>query len=387
MLDTAPDAGAVATDPYPGFVEEIVDDEPSPAGATPATPPAAPDAGTPAPADAAAQPVVPAVPAQPPTPASSAPSPAVPPMPAAPATPAAWDFQADRQTVTVPGSKVRDDGWLEVPPDQRALLENLLAEGVAHRGSWRAEQQRYEARIAELEEQSTASPEILRAKAFNDALLALLDKGPEAVAAWLDEYRLNFPLLKQQAEAAVLQSRLTTAEQRLAAREEDQEASELAPQLAGMISDTLQQVIASDPAYAGVDAQALEQRIRTRFLDQVAYEVDPKERPRGLASGEILLGRSRDGKTLYVFNAGLVADEVAYQASLRGGAASAAAAAVARNTAIAPAVPGAPGGAPPVVPAGSGTPGPAPAKPLPKTKEDVQRWIDSGDWKQSFPSA
>lgn len=380
MLDTAPDAGAVAADPYPNFVEDIVDE--AVPEAAPATPPAAPGAETPAP-DPSAQPAVPAVPAQPPTPEGSAPSP-VPPSPAAPPVPTAtWEFQADRQAIAVPGSKVREDGWLEVPPDQRPLLEQILAEGVAHRGSWRAEQQAYETRIAELEEAQVNHPEVLKAKAFNSALLALLDKGDQAVAAWLDDFKVNFPILKQQAEMAVKDARLTAAEARLAARDEDAETAELVPALSGMISDTLHQVIAGDPSYAGVDAKALEQRIRTRFMDQVAYEVEPKDRPRGLAPGEVQLARSRDGKKIYVFNAGLVEQEVAYHAQLRGGAASAAAAAVARNKAVAPQAPGA--GAPPVVPAGSGPPGTPVGKPFPTTKEDMEKWIASGDWKQSFP--
>src|SRR6267142_219455 len=293
-----------------------------------------------------------------------------------PAAPQTWTFTADGDEINVDGSQVNPDGSLTVPAKHREIIEQLLAEGAAHRGSWRGEQEQYETRIAELEQQLVSKePEIVRAKAFSDALLALLDQGPEKVAEWLDNHQTTFPKFKAEAETTVLRQQLAERDQRLAAADEERLSQDLAPTLQSTVAQAVTELAQS---YPGVNAEKLYQRITTRFLDQVAYEVPAAQRPRGLQRGEVLIGRGPKDQ-LYIVNTGLIRDEFAYQADLLKGSASAAAAAVAQNAAVSQ--PG--GGLPPAVPALGGVPpNLAPGEvPQFKSKKEMEDWIESGEWR------
>jgi len=277
----------------------------------------------------------------------------------------------------VDGSQIHPDGSFTVPAKHREILEQLLAEGVAHRGSWRGEQEQYEARISQLEGQLAAQqPDIVRAKSFSDALLALLDSGPEKVAEWLDNHTTTFPTFKAQAETAVLRQQLAERDQKLAAADEERLSAALAPTLQNTVADAVQELAREFPS---VNAQQLYQRVTTRFLDQVAYEVTGAERSRGLQRGEVLIGRGPKDQ-LYIVNTGLIRDEFEYQANLLKGSASAASAAVAQNAAVAS--PGA--GVPPVVPALSGVPPNLAEGEVPqfKNKKDMEDWLESGAWRK-----
>lgn len=340
-----------------------------------------------------AQPVPPAA-AQPPIAPASAPpaaaAPAAAPAAGAPPTLSTsadeWKFRADRDDINVEGSKVNPDGSLTIPSKHRETLEQLLAEGIAHRGSWREEQTQYETRIQELEGRlNDQQPEIARAKAFSDQLLALLDMGPDKVAEWLDNHQQNFPKFKADAENKVLQAQLADRDRRLSAVEEERLSQELGPQLQQTIAGAIDEL---GKAYPKVNAAAISQRITQRYMDDVAYEVGANERPRGLARGEVLIGRGAKGQ-LYIVNTGLIQDEFEYQAGLLQNSAAAAQAAVAGNAAIAQ-----PGAG--IAPALSSIPGVVPAQgeqamptfpSTPEGKKQMQEWLESGEWRKSvFPS-
>lgn len=355
---------------------------PAPVPAAPGVPPAQPAAPT------AAQPPIAAAPSSEAVPPGSplGTPPAAP--PAAPAAPSVWEFQGDGRTLFVEGSTKNVDGSLAIPADQVPHLESLLAEGAAHRGSWRGEKEQYEGRIAQLEDQvanKANDPEIVRARAYNEQLLALIAKGPDAVAEWLDNYERNFPVFQARAQEAVLRQQLSERDARLSAIDEERSAAELTPQIEARIGGVVERMAAQYPT---LNAEQLHRRIVTRHLDQVAYEVDPKERSRGLAAGEVLLGRGPKGE-LWIVNEGLIEEEFAYQASLMGGAASAAQAAVAHNraisappSAVAPAVP-----ASAAIPVGAGAAKMPEFPNTPEGKQQMQDWIDSGEWRKSvFPS-
>lgn len=340
-----------------------------------------------------AQPATPAA-AQPPIapPAAPAPAAATPPAaPAAAAPPAVapadeWKFRADRDDINVEGSKVNPDGSLTIPGKHRETLEQLLAEGIAHRGSWREEQTQYETRISELEGRlNDTQPEIARAKAFSDQLLALLDSGPDKVAEWLDNHTTNFPKFKADAELKVMQAQLADRDKRLSAVEEERLSQELGPQLQQTIAGAIEELGKQFPK---VNAAAISQRITQRYMDDVAYEVGANERPRGLARGEVLIGRGAKGQ-LYIVNTGLIQDEFEYQAGLLQNSAAAAQAAVAGNAAIAQ-----PGAG--IAPALASIPGVVPAQgeqamptfpSTPEGKKQMTEWLESGEWRKSvFPS-
>jgi hypothetical protein len=347
-------------------------------GAAPASPAASEPTGAP-PTPAAAPPTPP--PAPEPSGQPGAPSSGQPPVPGTPPPPPAtdWSFRADREQHTIPGARVAPDGSLTIPANQVATIRQLLAEGIAHRGSWQEERGQYEARIAELEQAVEQHPDVLRARAFNERLLALMAQGPEAMAAWLDQFEANRPALLAQAEQAVLQQRLEAAERERTTLAEQYEADRLAPQIEASLQGAVEE-LAARPEFQSVNAGALYSRLMEHYLNRVCYEVPATQRRMGLKAGEVLIGQSRDGQKLYVLDRGLIEDEFRHWATLSGGAASAARTAVAQNAAALAA------GAPPV-PVGQGGPAqPGPQTPVPKTKEELDKWFETGAWRQTFPT-
>lgn len=357
---------------------------PGPDATAPATPAAQPTPPAPA------QPAIPSTPTPPSTPpAASAASPVAPPPSAAPAAPAApepWTFKADGGDVFIEGSAVNPDGSITIPQSSLENLSTILAEGVAHRGSFRQEIESRDSRIAQLEQQVGAvdqSPEILRARAYNQQLLAIMAKGPEAVAQWLDDYEKNFPVFQAKAELAIAQAESARYQAQVATHQEQASYTEIAPK----IEATLSQALGDGKAkYPTVDAEKLYSRIVARHWDQVVYEAAAADRARGLQQGEQLIGKGPKGQ-LYIVNTGLILDEFEYQASLMQGSAAAATAAVAHNRAMAT-----PAAAPPAVTAAAAALGGAGDvtgdENLPKTKQELEDWIGSGAWrKHVFKSA
>jgi hypothetical protein len=370
VVDWDADTDEPTTPPAPGS-----------APAAPAVPPAAQP-----PAPPPAQPSAPPAPPPPSTPAATAPgapAAAIPPAAPAASTPSAWEFSADGQTVEVDGSIVHPDGSITVPKAQVEHLNALLAEGVHHRGTWRDEIATRDARIAELEAQvgNTANdPDILKARAYNQQILAIMAKGPEAVAAWLDDYERRFPEFQAKAQQAVLEAQIAERDAKLATYQEKETFADITPK----IETTIQAALGdSATKYPSVNAEKLYERIVNRYWDQIVYEVTAAQRPRGLEAGEELIGQGPKGQ-YYIVNTGMIADEFAYQASLLQGSAAAATAAVEHNRAMA--APAAPSAAVPAGAVATPPPGGAPVQ-LPKTREEMQKWIDSGEWRKTvFPS-
>lgn len=394
----------------PEFVEDILDDDGSPSPEAPAAEPAAP-------AETAAQPSEP-VQAQPTdrdqkgrfakkakaidgpgAPTSSVPSPEIPaPVPPVageatpPSEPAApepqpWTFNADKQPYHLEGAVRGDFGngvkGLYIPDQHVDLIQQLIAEGVHHRGTWRDERASLQEQLEKPSKETLtkwreADPDVIRARSFNTALLGLLDQGPEAAAAWLDDFLANKQALIAKAENDVLQAELAEHRATASAIEEDRDAAALQPK----VESSLQQVVrelAGREQFKGVNAAALYQRIIEEHLDKVVYEKSAAE---GLAQGELLLSKARNGD-LYVVNWGKIESEFAYQASIlpKAPVTPVAAQVVAKN-AMAVAQPAA---VPATVPA-AGSVSPTPAKlPIPKGKKEVEKWINSGKWKESFP--
>ncbi len=365
MLDETPhndlDPAAAPEPAHPSAIE-------GPGAPLPSAP-AAPDFGRAASPDEGAQPPAPPS-AQPPTPGQ-------PPHGGAPTGAAEpWAFRADRQEYFVEGSRVEPDGGVYIPKAQLQLVQQLLAEGAAHRGSWREERDAYEARIAELEASVEQHPDLLRARAFNTKLNQLMAAGPEAVAEWLDKFETNRPVLEAEVKAQLLQSQLDQTQSRERAAQEEAESNELAP----VMEETLQGAVEELASrYPGVDPGKFYTRMLERYADRVFYEVPASDRRRGLHEGEVVLGQSRDNKTLYVMDRGLVEDEFANWAGLMGASATSATRAVTQNAAALAA------GAPPVATGSGGAAQGAPVPPMPKTKEELDKWMQSGEWKKNFP--
>ncbi len=95
----------------------------------------------------------------------------------APASPAAvptgepFVFRADGQKIPIPGASLTADGALAIPPDQVPVIRQLLAEGMAHRGSWRQKEADYQRQVSE-----AGAVEKANAEKYNGAALWLFDK-------------------------------------------------------------------------------------------------------------------------------------------------------------------------------------------------------------------
>lgn len=388
-----PVAGAPAE---PEFVEDILDDDEQEGAAAPQAPEgAAPAPGTPAqpgsppeaqPRDETGRftkiaPEAPlGLPPVAPTPPTGAPEASTPPITAAPeaeyAPPSreeypAVTFRADGEDVELPHSYSGENGIFIAKEGVPELLQ-LLSEGKAHRGSWRQREQDYQRQIAAAQN----DPEVVRARQYNAAILALFEQGPEAVGAFLDDFENNKAKFLAEAEKAVLTKELEDNRGRLAEYEAQQESQALVPVVRQTLEDVLAELGKDRP---GVDVAEIRNRIISRHWDQVFYEVDPKERTPG--EGELVMGQSRAG-TMYVCNWGLIAEEMDYQAAqikrVQDAAAGAATQAVQQNAAAL----GVGQAAPPMVPTG-GSPLPPTGGELPsfKSREEFEEWWNKGGWK------
>lgn len=282
-----------------------------------------------------------------------------------------WSFRADRQTISIPGSAVGEEGVF-IPKGQLERVQQLLAEGQAHRGSWRSREQAYQQEIDRLK--TAQDEEVARARAFNEGLLELMQQGPEAMASWLDDYQTNFPRFMAEAEKRALEGRLAAQQEQLDEWAAEREAERVEPLATDALNTLLDQMAAR---YGVRQRDAMAARIRDRLLDQVFYEVS--DRPY-LEPGEVLVATSEDGQRRYVLNAGMIEQEYKDVAQLAGPVA-AAAQAVQQNAARM-----APTGAPPAMGVGGAPPPGRTPAPLPKTPEELDKWLESGAWKQSFPT-
>lgn len=289
-----------------------------------------------------------------------------------------WEIRADGQDFEIPGTRLGTNGvWID--KESVPLVQQLLAEGVANRGSARQLREQLESENVQLRSRLTNDPDIIKAKSFNQQIMRLLASGPEAVQAWLEDFTNNRQALVAQAEQAILRQQVQERDQQLSQLREQQEADQLQPVMDDALSNTVSE-LAARPEFAGVDADLILQRLYSpQGLDAVFLEVDPRERPRGPNEDEFYLGTSSDGK-LYLMNWGVIVQEFQYQASIRGAGAPAspAAAAAINASALAGAPPQGPTtGAPPPgnLPAGSGEQMPEFPK-TPEGKRQMQQWFD-----------
>lgn len=114
-------------------------------------------------------------------------------------------FRGDGQRYPIPGATVSADGTLTIPADQVPNVRQLLAEGVAHRGSWREQQQQAKAAT----ETATAT-EKARAEKYNAAAVLLWDHltNPEWLAAAVQSPE-RLEILRERLEVALQRSDLS----------------------------------------------------------------------------------------------------------------------------------------------------------------------------------
>lgn len=288
--------------------------------------------------------------------APAVPAPAV--APEAPA-PAPYAFRADGKDWSIDGATVAPDGSLVVPKARLADLQGLLAEGIAHRGSWRQREKDFQQQVADAKAQNTF--EVDRGNRLWNLVVEKLQQSPEQVAEWLDGLQEQLPGILQQ----VQQQALDTEREALRASHGDIEVERQAQQLLPQLTSTLQhytQAVAQ--RYPGVDPQKVYEKFYGR-LDSIFAEATEDMPDIGVKQGA------------YYIRLDQLEQEFQWAKGLLD-AAKAASDTAARNTAAVTPAP-----VPPTV-VGKGTPPGSESKPIPsfKTKEEADKWIESGAWKK-----
>jgi hypothetical protein len=122
-----------------------------------------------------------------------------------------FEFKVDGETLFIPGSKrVEIDGRKGVflPEAQLREVTRTLSEGVHHRTTFkeklRTSRDREQAALRQVDEvRAAVNEDVVRAQEFLRDIRALREKGPDAIAAWLDDLEREWPLLEARAERAI----------------------------------------------------------------------------------------------------------------------------------------------------------------------------------------
>lgn len=233
----------------------------------------------------------PAAPGQAPDPAQAAP-PTAPGQAPAPSD-GTFRFKADRQEWQIDGSRVDAQG-LHIPTEHIPMVQELLAEGVAHRGSFQQELARRDTMIRQLQQDnqkaaSGRSEKEVQAETILTHFARLMDEGPEAVIDWLDNLQQNRPVLEAEAKAAALQYRL----QQLEAANQPSEPSpeEILPQLDNALREHL--VTTGDGEFKGIlsdeDLGRAYQHLWDTVRERVFYRAVDDIPELGVSRGEIII--------------------------------------------------------------------------------------------------
>lgn len=193
-----------------------------------------------------------------------------------------FTFKADGKQFEIPGA-VRYPEGVYIPTESMARLQEHLADGKTLRGRIRALEQERQSWDPE------RHPDVLRARATMAQLTALMDKGPEAMAEWLDDLERNRPILEAKAEAAALKKQLESHTERQKVEATEAEATALADQMDEALNRHLD-ILLADPEIAslGLDRNRLQVRLY-RMADALFVEADQDYREAGVRKGELAI--------------------------------------------------------------------------------------------------
>jgi len=267
-----------------------------------------------------------------------------------------FSYRAYGQDYAVPGSKVGEDGVF-VPTESVRDLSYLLgqARGAAQREA------ELRSQIADVRREggveiATAKTLIGEFSGFRE----LLKSDPAQAQDWLDNLDHSWDLWLARAENEALRAGKDAASEQLDSIQTERDSAQLSQQMGGALQDYVQQ-LAHDERYAGIDANAMYERLGTVLLDRVFYQAREDRPEDGITVGQI------------VFDRNVVDQEFEYHRQLTQRVSSETAAAVKGNIAATSA-----SGAPPAVAAGGGE-APSAVKEIPKfdNKKDANAWLDS----------
>jgi len=300
---------------------------------------------------------------------------AVAPAAVAPAAPAAFKlpdgaqpfpFKVDNEQVTLDGVVRYPEGvWIPAEAWDRQFVPKYLGS----RQRWMQERQQWGQR----EEQFARQVETERNT--NAKLLAevktLLEAGPEAMQAWLQEYHTNAPLMLARMESVHAKEQLAAMERERQAEVEDAQAQAMVPRLQQWLGDAVALTVKDTPEFAALgtdpkELHGLALELYDTYGAQLFWEADKAYPEMGIAQGQILVNPhtltsalQREARRVNTIRSRVL---TAKEAEERNKAALASSA-----TASSPASPRQPAG--------------PPAKPAPKKKNDYEAWEEDFDKK------
>jgi hypothetical protein len=178
-------------------------------------------------------------------------TPTTPPAPAPPVVPAGepFVFRAEGQKIPIPGASLSDQG-LHVPIDQVPAIRQLLAEGMAHRGSWRQKEAEFNRRI---EEASTV--EKARADRYNAAAVFLFDKvnDPTWLQQLVNDPERELGLLRRELglELKTREMQAPKAQTPAAPQPQEVDEAQLTQAFSAALLDEVDELL-EDPRYKGL---------------------------------------------------------------------------------------------------------------------------------------
>lgn len=289
-----------------------------------------------------------------------------------------FSFRADGKPITVPGSKVTDEGVF-IPREHMAEIQRYLSHGVVYQGSFRQRLEEANAKVAAAENRVTK--EVEESKHFLTFFADLLEKGPDAIQQWLDDFTANRRDLEADAKIAYAEALTNRKEkpvlpEKVAGFDEPEDdflagidRDEMMTQLSNVLATNLKEVIVENTVRGMTDADV------NRLHKAIASDPEEMERYFAVATEDIPDMKVKKGDVL-VRQAALL-KRVQYEAAVVSEARKAvsdASAADAANKKRAG------GGAPPptAAVAGAGAAGKK-AVPIPKTREELDAFMDAED--------
>ena len=306
-------------------------------------------------------------------PGEAAPEPATPPAPTPDAvTPEQpvpeefpeWSYRAYGQDYALPGSKHGEDGVFIGNEGLPALTQMLSRANAASR-----RETELNTRLQQAE--SSNSAELAQAQKIVDEFTELSElykrEGADGIVGWFEDLDRNWALIQARAENERLKASLDGTQGQLTERQQQEEVDALVPRLEGALRDAVAEV-AGHEKYQGLDINRLFARLAQQ-MDRI-FTIAPEDDPAtGVQKGQV------------VFDSGPVYDEFEYAMSLKPPAQD-----TTKVTAMAAANKAATAEAkvPAVAPAGGGE-APSTEREIPKfkTKEETDRWLESGDWQRA----
>lgn len=192
----------------------------------------------------------------------------------------AYGFTADGLRVDLEGA-VQNEHGVWIPTDQLGRLQGHLAD----RSHYQQRQAEYERQLAALDPQ--INNEVLQARHILSKLGELMDEGPEAVAAWLDDLTTQRPILEAQAAQAAAEAELQARSQGYDQVEQNRQREELGPQMETATRQAIANLMQTDEL-KGLDAEALYSRIR-RYDPSLFFVADKDYPVNGITKGQICI--------------------------------------------------------------------------------------------------